>query len=76
MKYRWNKLSFEAQEIIKDMTHVNPDFRPTISEILTRPWLTNRFGSDLLHEIHCEMSYRKGYMLNLFEQAKYKEQVV
>lgn len=70
VKMRWNKLSYEVQDLIRAMTHMDPERRPSISQILCSPWLTQGFWKDSLSEVYSEMQHRAEYMLAFFQQQQ------
>ncbi|CAI2385340.1 unnamed protein product [Moneuplotes crassus] len=60
---KFKKLSPCLQDLIKSMTDIDPENRPSVSEILENSWFSEDFSRECLEEVHSEMEARKEFML-------------
>lgn len=59
----WGKISTEAKQFILKALELNPNYRPTASELLSDPWITSRTNSthDLLPNVKKQFDARKKF---------------
>lgn len=60
---KFKKLSSGLQDLIKSMTDIDPDKRPSISEIIQNSWFSEDFSGEFHEEVYLEMQNRKEFML-------------
>lgn len=61
---KYSELSEDVKLLLQNMLHPDPSERPTVSQILSYPWLWRPISESLISEAFDEMAYRKKYILD------------
>lgn len=64
VKSRPDFISKEVKYLIKQMLNPDPTLRPTISQVLSYPWLNNKFEPIMSEVVYSEMNSRNEFMLS------------
>ena len=62
IKHQWNKISTELQDLLGNMLSMDPDERPSITEILESDWFKDIYDWSISQDVFEEMEMRKQFM--------------
>ena len=69
IKKLWDLASLDLQDLLSSMLWIDPDERPTISEILEWEWFKSNDSDNFSQKVYEEMEHRKNYVLEHYRQA-------
>jgi len=67
---RWELLTKTAKDLILQMISLDPDQRPTITQVLEHPWLQKPFAEMIPNMVYQEMEARKDYIISSYQKSK------
>lgn len=64
-KNKWKLISTDLQDLFSSILSMDPDERPTISEILECDWLKDAYQEGMAQYVYEEMEQRKQYIFKI-----------
>lgn len=68
---QWKQLSTQVQELLKAMTAIDPECRPSSSELWNHPWIQQGQSVEHPELVYEEMEWRKAYIIESLSNPKH-----